>query len=152
VIFRRRTTGDKIYEYDNLQTGSGSSLYSGTVTINTSQSGSTFYMEDLTRKMGTFNMNSTGSETTGGGGTQSRYTDTDDVWNTTIQRAGVDAHWGARWTYDYYLNKHSRNGIDGAAARVLRRPRQQRRQPDHFTRTLSARAVDTTTRSGSTTV
>jgi len=36
------------------------------------------------------------------------------VWNSTIQRAGVDAHWGARWTYDYYLNIHSRNGIDGA--------------------------------------
>ena len=114
VIFVDAHTGEKVYEYDNLQTGSGSSLYSGTVTINTSQSGSTFYMEDLTRKMGTFNMNSTGSESTGGGGTQSRYTDTDDVWNTTIQRAGVDAHWGARWTYDYYLNIHSRNGIDGA--------------------------------------
>jgi Zn-dependent metalloprotease len=93
VIFVDAHTGEKVYEYDNLQTGSGSSLYSGTVTINTSQSGSTFYMEDLTRKMGTFNMNSTGSESTGGGGTQSRYTDTDDVWNTTIQRAGVDAHW-----------------------------------------------------------
>ena len=114
VIFVDAHTGEKVYEYDNLQTGSGSSLYSGTVTINTSQSGSTFYMEDLTRKMGTFNMNSTGSETYGTGGTQSRFTDTDDVWSTTIQRAGVDAHWGARWTYDYYLNKHSRNGIDGA--------------------------------------
>ena len=114
VIFVDAHTGEKVFEYNNLQTGSGSSLYSGTVTINTSGSGSTFYMEDLTRKMGTFNMNSTGSESTGGGGTQSRFTDTDDIWNTTIQRAGVDAHYGARWTYDYYLNVHSRNGIDGA--------------------------------------
>ena len=114
VIFVDAHTGEKVFEYNNLQTGSGSSLYSGTVSINTSGSGSTFYMEDLTRKMGTFNMNSTGSESTGGGGTQSRFTDADDVWNTTIQRAGVDAHYGARWTYDYYLNVHSRNGIDGA--------------------------------------
>ena len=114
VIFLDAHTGEKVYEYDNLQTGSGSSLYSGTVTINTSSAAGTFYMEDLTRKMGTFNMNSTGNESTGAGGTQSRYTDTDDVWNTTIQRAGVDAHWGARWTYDYYLNIHGRNGIDGA--------------------------------------
>jgi Zn-dependent metalloprotease len=114
VIFIDAHTGEKVFEYNNLQTGSGSSLYSGTVTINTSSAAGTFYMEDLTRKMGTFNMNSTGSESTGGGGTQSRFTDTDDVWNTTIQRAGVDAHWGARWTYDYYLNIHSRNGIDGA--------------------------------------
>jgi len=114
VIFIDAHTGEKVFEYNNLQTGSGSSLYSGTVTINTSSAAGTFYMEDLTRKMGTFNMNSTGSESTGGGGTQSRFTDTDDIWNTTIQRAGVDAHWGARWTYDYYLNIHSRNGIDGA--------------------------------------
>ena len=114
VIFVDAHTGENIFQYNNLQTGTGSSLYSGTVTINTSQSGATFYMEDLTRRMGTFNMNSTGSETTGGGGTQSRFTDTDDNWNTTIQRAGVDAHLGARWTYDYFLNKHNRNGIDGA--------------------------------------
>jgi Zn-dependent metalloprotease len=114
VVFIDAHTGEKVFGYNNLQTGSGSSLYSGTVTINTSSSAGTFYMEDLTRKMGTFNMNSTGSETTGGGGTQSRFSDADDVWNTTIQRAGVDAHWGARWTYDYYLNIHSRNGIDGA--------------------------------------
>jgi bacillolysin len=114
VDFIDAQTGERVFSYNNLQTGTGSSLYSGTVTINTSQSGSTFYMEDLTRKMGTFNMNSTGNETTGTGGTQSRYTDTDDVWNTTIQRAGVDAHYGARWTYDYYLNVHSRNGVDGA--------------------------------------
>ncbi len=114
VVFVDAQTGEKVFEYDNLQTGSGSSLYSGTVNINTSSVGSTFYMEDLTRKQGTFNMNSTGSETSGTGGTQSRYTDTDDVWNTTIQRAGVDAHYGAAKTFDYYLNTHNRNGIDGS--------------------------------------
>ena len=113
VIFIDAQTGEKVFEYNNLQTGSGSSLYSGTVTISTTGSGSTFYMEDTTRRQGTFNMNSTGSETTGTGGTQSRYTDTDDVWNTTIQRAGVDAHYGAAKTYDYYQSVHGRNGIDG---------------------------------------
>jgi thermolysin len=114
VTFIDAQTGEKVMEYDNLQTGTGSSLYSGTVSINTSSVGSTFYMEDLTRKQGTFNMNSTGNESTGTGGTQSRYTDTDDVWNTTIQRAAVDAHYGAAKTFDYYLNVHGRNGIDGS--------------------------------------
>jgi hypothetical protein len=71
-------------------------------------------MEDLTRRMGTFNMNNTGNETTGGGGTQSRFTGTDDIWNATAERAGVDAHWGARWTYDYFKNVHGRNGINGS--------------------------------------
>lgn len=114
VVFIDAQTGETVYQYDNLQTGTGSSLYNGTVTINTSNVGATFYMEDLTRKQGTFNMNSTGSESTGTGGTQSRFTDTDDNWNSTIQRAGVDAHFGAAKTFDYYLNVHGRNGIDGA--------------------------------------
>lgn len=114
VIFVDAHTGEKVFEYNNLQTGSGSSLYSGTVTIDTSSSGSTFYMEDLTRRMGTFNMNNTGDENTGSGGTQSRYTGTDDVWSATSERAGVDAHYGARWTYDYFKNIHGRNGINGS--------------------------------------
>ena len=114
VVFIDAHTGEKVFEYDNLQTGSGNSLYSGTVTINTSNVGATYYMEDLTRKMGTFNMNNTGNTSTGTGGTQSRFTDTDDIWTATNARAGVDAHWGARWTYDYFLNVHGRNGINGS--------------------------------------
>lgn len=114
VVFIDAHTGEKVFEYDNLQTGSGTSLYSGTVSITTSSVGSTYYMEDLGRKMGTFNMNNTGNTTTGTGGTQSRYTDTDDIWNSTVQQAGVDAHYGARWTYDYFLNVHGRNGINGS--------------------------------------
>ncbi len=113
VIFVDAHTSEKVFEYNNLQTGSGNSLYSGTVTISTSSSGSTFYMEDLTRRMGTFNMNSTGSTTTGTGGTQSRYTGTDDVWSATAERAGVDAHYGAAKTFDYFQSVHGRNGIDG---------------------------------------
>lgn len=114
VVFVDAQTGENVLEYNNLQTGSGSSLYSGTVTIDTSSSGGTFYMEDLTRRMGTFNMNNTGSTTTGTGGTQSRYTGTDDVWSATAERAGVDAHYGAAKTYDYYKNVHGRNGINGS--------------------------------------
>lgn len=114
VIFVDAHTAEKVFEHNNLQTGSGSSLYSGTVTIDTSSSGGTFYMEDLTRRMGTFNMNNTGSTITGTGGTQSRYTGTDDVWSATNERAGVDAHYGARWTYDYFKNVHGRNGINGS--------------------------------------
>jgi Zn-dependent metalloprotease len=114
VTFIDAHTGEVVYEYDNLQTGSGSSLYSGTVAISTSTSAGTFYMEDPTgRRQGTFNMNNTGNPNTGTGGTQSRYTDTDDVWNTTTQRAGVDAHYGAAKTFDYYQSVHGRNGIDG---------------------------------------
>lgn len=114
VVFIDAQTGEKVFEYDNLQTGTGSSLYSGTVTISTSTSAGTFYMEDATgRRQGTFNMNNTGNTSTGTGGTQSRYTGTDDVWSATNERAGVDAHYGAAKTFDYYQTVHGRNGIDG---------------------------------------
>lgn len=114
VTFIDAHTGEKVFEHNNLMTGTGSSLYSGTVTISTSQSGSTYYMEDLTRRLGTFNMNNTGNTTTGTGGTQSRFSGTDDSWTATIERAGVDAHYGAQKTYDYFQAVHGRNGIDGS--------------------------------------
>ncbi len=113
VVFVDAHTGEIVDGYDNLQTGTGSSLYSGTVSISTSQSGSSFYMEDTTRRMGTFNMNNTGNTSTGTGGTQSRFTDADDNWTATNARAGVDAHYGAAKTFDYYQTVHGRNGIDG---------------------------------------
>ena len=113
VAFIDAHTGENLFEYNNLKTGTGNSLYSGTVTISTSSSGSTFYMEDLSRRMGTFNMNNTGSTSTGTGGTQSRYSGTDDTWSAAIERAGVDAHYGAAKTFDYYQTVHGRNGIDG---------------------------------------
>ena len=114
VVFIDAHTGEKIYGYNNLQTGTGSSLYSGTVTISTSGASPTFYMEDPTgRRQGTFNMNNTGNTSTGTGGTQSRYTDADDNWTATNARAGVDAHYGAAKTFDFYQTVLGRNGIDG---------------------------------------
>lgn len=107
VYFIDAQTGEDIYNYDNLQTGTGSSLYSGTVNIGTSQSGSTYYMENLTRKIGTFNYNN-------GTSTAARFTDADDVWNTTAQRAGVDAQYGAEATINFYQAAFNRNGIDGS--------------------------------------
>jgi Zn-dependent metalloprotease len=112
VIFVDAQTGEKVFSYNNLQTGTGTSLYSGNLSISTSSAASTFYMEDLTRKQGAFNMNNTGIQGVNSG-TQSRYTDTDDIWNAANQQAGVDAHYGAAKTLDYYQTVHGRNGIDG---------------------------------------
>lgn len=108
IIFIDAQTGKTIWQYDNLQTatGSGSSLYSGTVSIATYQ-GSSYYMEDIGRKVGTFDSRNSSSSVY-------RFSDADNVWNSTSQRAGVDAHYGAEKVYDYYLNTHGRRGIDGA--------------------------------------
>jgi thermolysin len=107
VIFVDAHTGENVFQYDNLQTGTGSSLYSGNVTIGTSVSGSTYYLENTTRKVGTFDSRNTTSSTY-------RFTDADDIWNSTSQRAGVDAQYGAEKTMAYYQNVHGRNGIDGS--------------------------------------
>lgn len=109
VYFIDAHSGKQLWAYDNLQTatGSGSSLYSGTVSITTYLSGSTYYMEDTVRKIGTFDNRNTTTSTY-------RFSDADNSWIGSTQRAGVDAHYGAAKTYDYYKNIHGRNGIDGA--------------------------------------
>jgi Zn-dependent metalloprotease len=111
IYFIDAHTGAKVWSYDNLQTqsatGSGVSLYSGTVSLNTYKSGTTFYLEDVGRKVGTFNFNNTTT-------TAARFTDADNLWDSTVQKAGVDAQFGAVKTYDYFKNVHGRNGIDGS--------------------------------------
>jgi Zn-dependent metalloprotease len=113
VLFVDAATGDVVKRYDNLQTDTGSSLYSGTVTIATSVSGTTRYMEDTVKKIGTFDNRNTPSTNQGAGSTY-RFTNTSTSWTGTTQRAGVDAHYGATKTYDYFKNVHGRNGIDGS--------------------------------------
>ncbi len=107
VIFVDAQTGEKVFQYDNLQTASGTSLYSGTVNINTYQNGSTYYMEDISRKVGTFDYRNTTSSVY-------RFTDTDNIWNSATQKAAVDAHYGAEKVVDYYNAVHGRSGIDGS--------------------------------------
>ncbi|MFD1553233.1 M4 family metallopeptidase [Putridiphycobacter roseus] len=44
------------------------------------------------------------------------FTDTDNNWNNTnanLDQYATDAHWGSEMTYDYYLQNHNRNSIDG---------------------------------------
>ena len=104
VVFVDAHTGEIVWQYDNLQTGSGPSLYSGTVGFETTPSAGLFYLEDLSRKLGTFDAT---------GDTASRFTDADDLWDAAGQRAGIDAHYGAIQAWEYYQSVHGRNGIDG---------------------------------------
>jgi Zn-dependent metalloprotease len=107
VVFIDAHSGARVWSYDNLQTGTGVSLYSGTVAIDTSSRSGTYYMEDTTDKLGTFDFRNTTTLVY-------RFTDTNDVWDSSSQRAGVDAHFGAQKVYDYYKNVHGRLGIDGS--------------------------------------
>ncbi|MFF3510362.1 M4 family metallopeptidase [Streptomyces sp. NPDC002573] len=117
-------TGKQIDAWDSIETasGDGQSLYSGTVPLETTQSGSTYQLKDATR----------GNTYTGDAANKTDlcflgicfsrapatlFTDADNHWGTgaTSDRssAGVDAQYGTDETWDYYKNVHGRNGIAG---------------------------------------
>ncbi|MBA9045705.1 MULTISPECIES: M4 family metallopeptidase [Streptomyces] len=117
-------TGARIDAWDSIETatGDGRSLYSGTVPLETTQSGSSYQLKDPTR----------GNTYTGDAANKTDlcifgicisrapstvFTDTDNHWGTgaTADRssAAVDAQYGTDETWDYYKNVHGRNGIAG---------------------------------------
>src|SRR3954471_23671508 len=100
-----------------LTAGTGNSIYSGTVSIDLTQSGSTWSMKDPSHGNGyTTNLN---HATSGTGTTFSNTTGTFGNGTTSdAASAGVDAHYGAAATFDYYKNVQGRNGIFGNGAGV----------------------------------
>ncbi|MHB9850954.1 M4 family metallopeptidase [Streptomyces krungchingensis] len=117
-------TGAQIDAWDTIETatGDGKSLYSGTVPLETTLSGSTYQLKDPTR----------GNTYTGDAANKTDlcifgicfsrapatlFTDADNHWGsgTTSDRssAAVDAQYGTNETWDYYKNVHGRNGIAG---------------------------------------
>ncbi|UNO43823.1 M4 family metallopeptidase [Streptomyces sp. MST-110588] len=108
-VITNANTGAKIFQYQAIENGVGNSQYSGKVTIGTAPS---YTMTDTTRgNHKTYNLNH------GTSGTGTLFTDPDDVWGDgtpqNAQTAGVDAHYGAALTWDYYKNVHGRTGIRG---------------------------------------
>ena len=113
-------TGEKLHEWQGVHTGTGKGLYSGTVTLGTYKSGTTYQLYDTTRGgHKTYNL------ARGTSGTGTLFTDADDTWGTgtassssTDQTAAVDAAYGAQVTWDFYKNTFGRSGIrnDGKAA------------------------------------
>ncbi|PBC63735.1 peptidase M4 family protein [Streptomyces sp. Tue6028] len=117
-------TGAQIDAWDTIETatGDGQSLYSGTVPLETTLSGSTYQLKDPTR----------GNTYTGDAANKTDlcifgicfsrapatlFTDADNHWGsgTASDRssAAVDAQYGTNETWDYYKNVHGRNGIAG---------------------------------------
>ncbi|MFC7550642.1 M4 family metallopeptidase [Plantactinospora sp. GCM10030261] len=120
-VYTDAGTGAVLGSDDEIEAvaGTGNSIYSGTVTIDTTQSGSTYSMVDPVRGNGsTCDMNNGTSSCT-------TFTDADNVWGngsqSNRQSAGVDAHFGAAKTYDYFKNVHGRNGIFGDGRGVASR-------------------------------
>jgi bacillolysin len=95
--------------------------YSGTQSIQTLLSGSSYILSDNTRGNGvqTFNMKKGTNYSTA-----VNFTDTDNNWtaaefnNTNKDNGAFDAHWGAEKTYDYWSTVHGRNSYDNAGAAI----------------------------------
>ncbi|WP_326559608.1 M4 family metallopeptidase [Micromonospora sp. NBC_01796] len=106
-VFVDAVTGAVADSYDEVRAGTGNSYYNGTVSINTSGSGSSYSMTDTTR-----------SGLRCGGQTGTAYTGTDDTWGngsgTNLETACVDALYAAQREWDLLGSWFGRNGITGS--------------------------------------
>ncbi|SPF04992.1 M4 family metallopeptidase [Streptomyces sp. MA5143a] len=118
VLLTDARSGARIDAWDTMEsaTGDGRSLYSGTVTLETTPSGSAHQLKDPTRG-NTYTadagdrMDACSGDTCNG----RLFTDDDNHWGTgtTADRStvAVDAQYGSDTTWDYYKEVHGRDGI-----------------------------------------
>ncbi|MGF9964282.1 M4 family metallopeptidase [Bacillus rhizoplanae] len=92
--------------------GTGIGVLGDKKSINTTLSGSSYYLQDNTHGATIYTYN--GSNRTRLPGTL--WTDTDNVLNAKSDAAAVDAHYYAGVTYNYYKNTFNRNSYDDAGA------------------------------------
>ena len=108
---------DRIHETN--ATGTAITAYSGTQTITTDYTGTTYRLRETGRGNGveTYNMQV---------GTNYAaavdFTDADNNWNNVNaakDQYAPDAHFGAEKTWDYYFNTFGRNSVDNAGLKLL---------------------------------
>ncbi|WP_405144714.1 M4 family metallopeptidase [Sphaerisporangium sp. NBC_01403] len=106
-VFVDASTGEIADSYDDVRAGTGNGYYYGTVTINTSGSGTSYSMTDSTR-----------SGLRCGGQAGTAYTGTDDAWGngsgTNLETACVDALYGVQREWDMLGSWLGRSGINGS--------------------------------------
>ncbi|MDT8414895.1 MAG: M4 family metallopeptidase [Flavobacteriaceae bacterium] len=101
--------------------GTAQTRYSGTRTIETESFNGQFRLNDVTRGNGihTYNMNNSFSFSSA-----TDFLDNDNNWtsseydNSAKDNAALDLHWGVSRTYDYFLQLHERNSMDGSGIEI----------------------------------
>ena len=122
-VFVDAKTGEVAWAFDSLQTtaalGTGKTMYSGDVTVDTDLTSSTYYLRDLTRGGGNYTCDvKNRTDFLIFRPTCSIFTRTNNVFGNNVKdssdraTAGADAHFGLQTTWDYFKNIHGRNGID----------------------------------------
>jgi len=114
VVYVDAVNGNILKSYNAVADGTGVGVLGDTKTINTYYSSGTYYLYDITKPM-------TGVIETRTARNQSflpgNYSvDPDNNFNSTSQRADVDAHYYAGVVYDYYKNTFNRNSFDNNGA------------------------------------
>ena len=104
-------TGQVIGKKDRINstdaTGTATTQYSGSKTIHSDKTGSTYRLWDLSRGNGVITLH--GDKTS-----DLDYTSTTANWNLTGQgQHALDVHYGVEETYDYYKTTFNRNSVDG---------------------------------------
>ncbi|MGB7605060.1 MAG: M4 family metallopeptidase, partial [Lutisporaceae bacterium] len=117
-VFVNAATGDVIKTRNEIQTtattGTGVSVLGDTRTLNIDLVSSVYYLRDLSRNAQILTYNANYGTSLPG----TLFSDTDNVFNASIQKAGVDAHSNAAIVYDYYKNTLGRNSFDNAGAAI----------------------------------
>jgi len=117
-VFVNATTGDVIKSKNNIQTigttGTGTGVLGDTKTINIDNQNGTYYLRDLTKEA----LIETDNANSGIYYPAPLISDTDTNFNSEEQKAGVDAHYYAGITYDFYKNVLGRNSLDNAGTDI----------------------------------
>jgi Zn-dependent metalloprotease len=120
LVYTNARTGKVLAVHSQVETdtGTGNTLYSGTVSLTTTPGGSGWNLTDGVRGgHSTYDANNSTSTSRG-----TLFTDADDVWGngatSSRQSAAADAAYGAALTWDFYKSSFGRTGIrnDGVAA------------------------------------
>ena len=124
IIFVDAETGKILGKRELIHTtnaaGTAVTAYSGTQSITTDYTGTTYRLRETGRGNGiqTLNMKTAGTNY----GAAVDFTDADNSWNNVNankDQYATDAHWGAEKTYDYYFTKFNRNSINNAGLALL---------------------------------
>ena len=116
-IYVDADNGDILYVnnliHHNDSLGVAYTKYSGVRALTSDYHNTNFRLRETGRGQGieTYDMN---NSTTYGSAID--FLDSNNIWNNVNAQQdeiATDAHWGLEMTYDYYLDKHNRNSIDG---------------------------------------
>lgn len=108
-------SGEVVDKFDRIHTGdvpaSGTSLYNGTVNFTADDTGAGYRLRQTTDGVETYDLNNTQNY-----GSATDITSPTSAFTDPDVHTGVQAHFGAEQTLEYFLTRHGRDSYDGNGA------------------------------------